>query len=203
MKTVTRYARFLYFPALIYLLAIMVKITVGTATGDLRVDLGGVHAVMGAVFLIFGASICYFMNMISLINTNYSKLDLTPSFWISSSLLFFLVFCDATFGIHEKMYLVGLPEVVFFLLEGAILVVIIYSKMRFLHKNFYYMFVLFILFSGIAVLGDMSAEGEGVVTILGYKMSYEQTLETLSVLLLASAFTYQTLHSLKNYPDNT
>ena len=197
MKTVTRYARFFYFPVLIYLLAILVKIIFGTATGDLRVDLGGVHAVMGAVFLIFGASICYFMNMISLINTNYSNLDLTPSFWISSSLVFFLVFCDATFGIHENMGRLGLPEVVFFLLEGAILVVAIYSKMRFLHKNFYYMFVLFVLFSGISIFGDASAEGEGVVTILQHKISYEQTLETLSVLLLASAFTYQALHSLK------
>lgn len=177
-------------PAIIYISFAFMKVT--GLEPDL--DLAGVHALMGAAFLLFGFSIAYLMTILRTFPGYSSHQRIQSQFWRATSLLFFLVFCDATLGLHEAFgYYLGVREAIFFLFEGALLVLIIIYYRTSFNKIFFFFIGLFILFSGLAVLGDSSAAREGIISIGGVKYSYEQAFESFSVLLLAAAFTNEAL----------
>lgn len=177
-------------PAIIYLSFAFMKVT--GLEPDL--DLGGVHALMGAAFLSFGFSVAYLMTILRTYPRYLSHQRIQSQFWRVTSLLFFLVFCDATLGLHEAFgYYLGVRDSVFFLIEGALLVLIILYYRNSFKKIFFVFIGLFILFSGLAVIGDSSAAHEGIFTFAGVQYSYEQAFESFSVLLLAAAFTSEAL----------
>jgi len=183
-------------PAIIYISFAFMKVT--GLEPDL--DLAGVHALMGAVFLWFGFSVAYLMTILRTYPRFLSHQRIQSQFWRFASLLFFLVFCDATLGLHEAFgYYLGVRDALFFLIEGALLVMIIIFYRNSFNKIFFLLIGLFVLFSGLAVIGDSSAAREGIFTFRGVEYSYEQAFESFSVLLLAAAFTNEALVDLTEH----
>lgn len=159
------------------------------------VDLAGMSAVLGAAFLAIGCGLCIY-------RLGLAVYELVPSaygrwFWFLSASLFMLLFYDAAFGIHERMPLIGLPEFAFFLVEGLLLAGLILPVMRRLPAIVIIAFFVFGVLSALAVLGDTGPEGEGLITIAGRVMSFEQTSETLAVFALMSAYFLMALDDVK------
>jgi hypothetical protein len=160
-------------------------------------DLNGLHAVLGAVFLASGCTVCYLMSILPAWEEFHRVPRLRSWFWFLSALLFYLLLADAALRVHELMReTFGIPEVFVFGVYGILLLGIVGMYRNTLHLAFWAFLAGFILLSGAAVLGDASAAHEGVLTIGGREISYEQAFETGSVLLLAAAFITEAIKDL-------
>lgn len=159
-------------------------------------DLTGMHAVMGAVFLAFGCSICYFMSILP----NWAPFDSPPRlmsrFWPFSTVLFYLLLADASLRIHENLgpYLGG-ESFVFIIYGGALLILVGVYRESF-GRPFWLFLLGFIVVSGIAVVGDSLGGHEGLIMVGGKLLSYEQFCETFSVFLLSSGFASEAIQDL-------
>ncbi len=189
---VWRLCQIFFLPIVVYGLFVLTKLT-GIDTG---VNLSGAHAVMGAAFLLFGASICYLMTVLRHVAPFQSEKRIMSAFWILATALFSLLFLDATFAIHERATLIGLPDYWVFLAYGALLAILVLGYFRTLHFRFFAIIAGFGLLAGAAVIGDAGASHEGIVVLGGREYSYEQAFETFSVLLLAVAFTSEALRDI-------
>ena len=186
------------YPAIfLYMLFFILKIN----GQDWATDLPGLHAGIGAMFLLFGASVCH----LTFIIQNQSKIkaegDLPKSFWVAATFGFLLMFMDSTFGIHERYSAkMGIPEQTFLLFYGSIFLIAVTVNLRKLSVSFIALFVSFGLVSVAAIFGDMSANHEGLVYIAGTAYSFEQFLETLGCLLVACAFATAAIRTLALKP---
>lgn len=174
-----------FYPAvLLYGLVAALKLA-GTDWGT---DLPGMHAGIGAMFLLFGASACHvaFMYQLRKVPQGFR---LHQSFWVIGTLAFALMFLDSSFGIHERYApKLGVPEVAFFLVWGLMFGLSVLVNIRKLGKTFMAFFVAFGIVSLIAIFGDMGSAHEGLFYYNGRAYSYEQAMETLGCLLLACAY---------------
>ena len=194
MRFLLTLARLLYLPLLTYVVYVAVRLSGTKPVSDLR----GLHAVMGAAFLAGGCTVCYLMSILRHWEGFRTVPRIRSRFWLAATLLFYLVLADAAFRVHEK---VGqwtiLPEQAVFLLYGALLLAITGVHHRTLHRTYWLCLVAFAALAGAAILGDATETGEGVVTVAGRSVSYEQACETLSVLVLAAGFTSEAIHDLR------
>jgi len=120
---------------------------------------------------------------------------LMSGFWLLSTLLFYLLLGDAALRIHENVgpYLGGEARV--FGIYGMLLLTIVGIYWRSFRKPFWWFFLAFIVFAGVAVLGD-SGGHEGIIMIAGQRRSYEQFCETFSMLLLGAGFATEAIQDL-------
>lgn len=189
MKTIVN----LYPAIFLYMLFFILKLN----GQDWPTDLPGLHAGIGAMFLLFGASICHLTFIIQ--NQSETKIQdsLPKSFWVAATSGFLLMFMDSTFGIHERYSeKLGIPEQTFLLFYGSIFLVAVAVNLRKLSISFIALFSAFGVVSVAAILGDMSADHEGLVYIAGTAYSFEQFLETLGCLLVACAFATPSISTL-------
>lgn len=186
-------ALFIFYPAIaLYGLVALLKLA-GTDWGT---DLPGMHAGIGAMFLMFGASICHLVFVLQL-GKRQQGYRLPQSFWVIGTIAFVLMFLDSSFGVHERYASkLGVPEVAFLLAYGLMFNVAALLNIRKVGLAFLLFFGAFGLASVGAILGDMSAAHEGLFTFNGKQYSFEQTLETLGCLLLASAFAAPAIRTL-------
>ena len=90
--------------------------------------------------------------------------------------------------IHENISRVlGINEVVVFLVYGAMLCLLLLWNRHKITKNFLFFFIPFVFLSGIAVIADTLFD-EGLMNILGKEIDYEQLAESLAALALSSGF---------------
>jgi hypothetical protein len=156
---------------------------------DWGTDLPGLHAGIGAIFLLFGASVCHLVFVCRQRGMARGPDSLGQVFWVVGTIAFLLMFLDSTFGLHERYSgPLGVPEVTFFLIYGLMFVTLAASNLKKVGWPFILFFGAFGLASVGAIAGDMSAAHEGLFHINGVAYSFEQTLETLGCLLLACAF---------------
>jgi hypothetical protein len=182
----------LYPVVLLYGLVAVLKLA-GTDWGT---DLPGMHAGIGAMFLMFGASACHLVFVYQLRKPQQSY-RLPQAFWVVGTIAFLLMFLDSTFGVHERYApLLGVKEVFFLLSYGLMFGLSVLVNIRKVGPRFLSLFVAFGIVSLIAVAGDMSAAHEGLFTMNGRAYSYEQTMETLGCLLLACAYGSSALRSI-------
>lgn len=186
-------AIFAFYPAIaLYGLVALLKLG-GTDWGT---DLPGMHAGIGAMFLMFGASICHLVFVLQL-GKRQPGYRLPQSFWVVGTIAFVLMFLDTSFGVHERYASVlGVPEVAFLLAYGLMFNAVALLNIRKVGLTFLLFFGAFGLCSVAAILGDMSAAHEGLFSFNGKQYSFEQTLETLGCLLLASAFAAPAIRTL-------
>lgn len=186
-------ALFIFYPAIaLYGLVALLKLA-GTDWGT---DLPGMHAGIGAMFLMFGASICHLVFVLQL-GKRQQGYRLPQSFWAIATIAFVLMFLDSSFGVHERYAsTLGVPEVAFLLAYGLMFNLVALLNIRKVGLAFLLFFGAFGLVSVGAILGDMSAAHEGMFTFNGKQHSFEQTLETLGCLLLASAFAAPAIRTL-------
>lgn len=186
-------ALFIFYPAIaLYGLVALLKLA-GTDWGT---DLPGMHAGIGAMFLMFGASICHLVFVLQL-GKRQQGYRLPQSFWAIATIAFVLMFLDSSFGVHERYAsTLGVPEVAFLLAYGLMFNLVALLNIRKVGLAFLLFFGAFGLVSVGAILGDMSAAHEGMFTFNGKQYSFEQTLETLGCLLLASAFAAPAIRTL-------
>ncbi len=159
------------------------------------VDLAGMNAVLGAAFLAIGCGICLFrlaLVVFELVPSAYGRW-----FWFLSAALFMLIFYDAAFGIHERMPQIGLPETAFFFFEALLLAGLILPVVKTLSVKSLLALAAFGGLSALAVLGDAGPEGEGIITIMGRRMSFEQSSETLALFALMSAYFFMALDDIR------
>jgi len=183
----------IFYPAIaLYGLVALLKLA-GTDWGT---DLPGMHAGIGAMFLMFGASLCHLVFVLQLGHRQQSY-RLPQSFWVIATIAFVLMFLDSSFGVHERYASkLGVPEVAFLLTYGLMFNIVALLNIRKVGLAFLLFFGAFGLASVGAILGDMSAAHEGMFTFNGKQYSFEQTLETLGCLLLASAFAAPAIRTL-------
>jgi hypothetical protein len=181
-----------YPAALLYALVAVLKLA-GTDWGT---DLPGMHAGIGAVFLLFGASACHMAFCVRLGKPRAPQ-ELHRAFWVVGTIAFLAMFFDAAFGVHERYAgPLGVPEVSFFLAYGLTFVALAGLNLRKVGLPFILLFGAFGLASVAAVIGDMGAQHEGLMVIGGTAYSFEQALETLGCLLLAAAFASTALRTI-------
>lgn len=192
-RGVVRLIRLFYLPILTYALFVGLRLF-GV---EPKSDLTGMHAVMGAVFLATGCTVCYLMSILPAWMEFRHVPRLRSRFWFLSALLFYLLLADAAFRIHEQMWeTFKIPEILVFGTYGILLLGIVAVYRKTLHRAFWGFFAGFVLLSGTAVLGDATSAHEGTLTVGGRVVSYEQACETASVLLLAVAFTTEAIKDL-------
>ncbi len=133
MSILYKWFNYLYLPAIFYIILLIVKLT----AGDLPLDLAGMHAVFGAVFIIAGLTVCFAAGAVHHLAIAHRDAIMPKNFWLLAAFLFFILFFDAAYGLHERMSLIGLPEIAFFLVEGALLVGIVASYFRMLDQYFW------------------------------------------------------------------
>ncbi len=182
MTPLRKYLSVAYLPGLVAAVFVWVKLF----NIDWPVDLEGMSAVLGAVFLATGAVTCFLMQYVRLQLQPHS--GRTTQFWVLGSLLFTLLFYDAAFGIHEYMWVLDLPEFSFFLVEAALLAVLILPYLFTLDRWSFGLLFAFGLLASAAILGDSSSAHEGLFTLSGTTYSYEQSAETVGVFCLMGAF---------------
>lgn len=182
-----------FYPAiLLYGLVALLKLA-GTDWGT---DLPGMHAGIGAIFLLFGASVCHLVFVCQL-GKRQQGYRLPQSFWVVATIAFVLMFLDSSFGVHERYALaLGVPEVVFLLTYGIMFNAVALMNIRKVGIAFLLFFGAFGLCAVGAIAGDMSAAHEGMFTFNGKQYSFEQTLETLGCLMLACAFAVPAVRTL-------
>lgn len=187
-----------FYPAiLLYALVALLKIG-GTDWGT---DLPGMHAGIGAMFLLFGASVSHLVFVCQL-GLRQSARRLPQSFWVVATIAFVLMFLDATFGVHERYApVLRVPEVLFLLTYGLMFVTIALLNIKKVGLPFLMFFGAFGLASVGAILGDMSSAHEGLITFNNTSYSFEQALETLGCLLLACAFAAPAVRTMELQPD--
>lgn len=164
-------------------------------------DLGGMNAMIGASFLFAGCAICQLRLILQLLAGLKGRL--THRFWFLSALLFLLIFYDAAFGIHERMLIIGLPEISFFLVEGALLASLFLPLLPKLPKIVLVPLSIFGLLAIIALIGDNQSSGEGTLELFGRTISYEQSTETLSVFCLLCAYIGLIIHDTRTTKNTT
>lgn len=181
-----------FYPAvLLYGLVAVLKL-MGTDWGT---DLPGMHAGIGAMFLLFGASACH-MAFIYQLYRSQQTYRLPQAFWVVGTIAFICMFLDSSFGVHERYApVLGLPEVTFLLAWGLMFGLSVLLNIRRIGLPFLGFFAAFGVVSLIAIIGDMSAAHEGLFTFNGNTYSYEQTMETLGCLLLACAYGWSMLRT--------
>jgi hypothetical protein len=174
-----------FYPAfLLYGLFVALKLA-GTDWGT---DLPGMHAGIGAMFLMFGAGACHMAFACRLGQPRRAD-EVSLTFWVVATLAFLLMFLDSAFGVHERYSgPLGVPEVTFLLVYGLAFIALAVLNLKKVGWPFIIFFGGFGLASVGAVLGDLSAAHEGLLNIGGKDYSFEQALETFGCLLLASAF---------------
>lgn len=192
MKNIYRFLKIFYLPLLTYAIFFAFRLF-GTPP---RNDLGGMHAFMGAVFIMFGCSICYLMTILPCCDFYKTVPRLKSRFWILSTMFFYLLLGDAAFRIHENLGPYLGRETYVFAIYGILLLIIVVFYWKSFQRPFWYFFICFVVFSGIAVIGDSSARHEGIIVIASQEISYEQFCETFSMLLLASGFASEAIHDL-------
>lgn len=162
---------------------------------DWATDLPGMHAGIGAMFLMFGASVCHMVFVYQLhVRQSYR---LPQAFWVAGTFAFLFMFLDSSFGLHERYApMLGVPEVVFLLTYGLMFGLSVLFNIRKVGLRFLSFFIAFGVVSLIAIAGDLSAAHEGLFTVNGTAYSYEQTMETLGCLLLACAYGIAALRSI-------
>ncbi len=147
----------------------------------------GMGEFITALYLIFGASVCYFVFAIRQVWPSAFTAQGNVWWWASATFLTFLAF-DEIFMIHENLSAsLAIKEIYIFLSYAALLVLLVYfrrSSMRGLSIIF---FLLFVGFSGVSVVAD-ALFVEGVVTVFGREISYEQQAESVAVLSLSCMF---------------
>lgn len=182
-----------FYPAvLLYGLVAVLKI-MGTDWGT---DLPGMHAGIGAMFLMFGASACHVVFIFQLYRSQQTY-RLPQAFWVVGTLAFICMFLDSSFGVHERYApALGVPEVTFMLVWGLMFGLSVLANIRKIGLQFLAFFIAFGIVSLIAIIGDMGPAHEGLFTFNGNAYSYEQTMETLGCLLLACAYGCATMHSI-------
>ncbi|MGI4718759.1 MAG: hypothetical protein ACRYGO_17610 [Janthinobacterium lividum] len=186
-----------FYPAvLLYGLVAVLKLA-GTDWGT---DLPGMHAGIGAMFLMFGASACHLVFVYQLRKPQQTY-RLHQAFWVVGTIAFICMFLDSSFGVHERYApMLGVPEVTFLLAWGLMFGLSVLVNIRRIGLQFLAFFVAFGIVSLIAVAGDMSAAHEGLFTFNGRTYSYEQTMETLGCLFLACAYGCAALRSILPAP---
>lgn len=196
LSTIMRTLLSCYPVVLLYGLVVTLKLA-GTDWGT---DLPGMHAGIGAVFLLFGASICHLVFVCQL-KTGQQSYRLPQSFWIVGTLAFLMMFFDSSFGVHERYApILGVPESSFLLVYALMLNWIVLINIKKVGVPFLLFFGAFGLASVGALAGDMSAAHEGLFMWNGIAYSFEQALETLGCLLLACAFGNAAMRSLAFQP---
>ncbi len=164
---------------------------------DWATDLPGMHAGIGAMFLMFGASVCHLV-FVHQLRTPKQSHQLHQLFWVVGTIAFMFMFLDSSFGVHERYApVLGVNEAVFLLTYGLMFGLSVLVNIRKVGLHFLSLFVGFGIVSLIAVAGDMSAAHEGLFTINGRAYSYEQTMETLGCLLLAWAYACGALRAIQ------
>jgi hypothetical protein len=192
MKTLLSF----YPVVLLYGLVAVLKL----AGADWATDLPGLHAGIGAMFLMFGASLCHLVFVYQLHKPQQSY-HLHQSFWVVGTFAFILMFLDSSFGVHERYApALGVDEVVFLLVYGMLFGLSVLANIRKVGTTFLGFFVGFGVVSLIAVAGDMSAVHEGMFMVNGSSYSYEQAMETLGCLLLACGYGSSALRSILPVP---
>ncbi|WP_374764045.1 hypothetical protein [Yunchengibacter salinarum] len=186
--------RDLYFFALFPLILLALKGLEWRTGTAWRVDLAGVNALIGASFALMAASLSHGVYLLLSWADGARQARASSRvriFWVAATLLFLLLFLDAALGLHERMGLLGLPEVSLFLVEGALLGGVLALRRFRLPVPALGLLGLFAVLAGSAILGDMSAGGEGVVRLFGLRFSFEQSFETFGLFALMAAFLVQ------------
>lgn len=150
-----------------------------------------------AMYFIFGASISYFIFVTQCLNYLSSSTKQRMWWWLLSCFLLLLAF-DEIFMIHENISRVlGINEVVVFLVYGTMLCLLLLWNRHKITKNFLFFFIPFVFLSGIAVIAD-TLFSEGLINILGKEIDYEQLAESLSALALSSGFLAMAINEIRS-----
>ena len=164
----------------------------------------GVSEFLSTTAFAFGAAFSYFAAAVFAAGANIRKYWQ----WMAASGLLFLLAIDESFMIHEHVghwlftlmagwgpTSVDWTEAVPFAAYGVALVGIL-VMFRDAKMPFWVLVALFFLFCGIAQAADTFGGGEGIVTIAGRDIDYEQIFEVVGGIFLASAFGYHAAISL-------
>lgn len=161
-----------------------------------KTDLDGMSAVWRILFCGFGASIAYFMTFLPCWKP-FDRAHIGRRFWVLSTLFLMILIADDGFMIHESIgFRLKIPDSVPFLAYGALLGVLVLVYRRRLRLGFWLFLCGFGLCSIVSTLGDMTAHHEGVLTLAGVSIDYEQICEMIGILFLASGFTLQAIQEL-------
>lgn len=151
----------------------------------------GMSEFMTSAFFIAGATVCYFTMSyygIRRYKTDYFK-------WLAASLLLFLLALDETFMIHEQLSdAYNIPENTVFGFYGLLLLGNLYLFRKSCH-GFWLFLSLFFVFCGGSQTAD-TLVGEGMITVFGRAVDYEQILEWLGAMCLTYAFSFEAYKTL-------
>ena len=150
----------------------------------------GMSEFMSTFFFWSGATVCYFMMGIYgtfRVKTEYLK-------WLAASCLFVLLALDETYMFHEQLSSPTIKENYIFAVYGVFLLGILFL-FRDASTQFWIAFFGFVLFVGTSQTAD-TLLGEGVITIAGKEIDYEQIFEAAGALCLALAFSFQAFNVL-------
>jgi len=146
---------------------------------------------MTSAFFIAGTTVCYFtMSFFGIRRnmTHYFK-------WLAASSLLFLLALDETFMIHEQLSdAYNITENVVFCFYGLLLLGNLYLFRKACH-GFWLFLTLFVIFCGVSQTAD-TFFGEGMITIFGRAIDYEQILEWLGAMCLTYAFSFEAYQTL-------
>ena len=142
-----------------------------------------------AIFFIFGASVTYLIYVIKCVWFFPPSGQWESWYWMLVS--YFLVFLsyDEIFMIHETLSAtLNVSEASIFIIYGLILIALLVSNRPKISRTFFFFLLCFIFFGSVAVISD-TFYGEGVITIFGKRIDYEQLAESMGALSLSCAFT--------------
>jgi len=152
-----------------------------------------------ALFFIFGASISYFIFILSLLANSPKYINGNKCKWSLASYLLILLAYDEIFMIHENISrYFQMSDIFVFAFYGLMLAAVIYLYRSQMTDFFKLFLILFIFLAAVSVLSD-SIMGEGYIRLFGLDIDFEQLAESLGALALSSAFVSLALNELMNF----
>ena len=155
-----------------------------------------------SVFFLAGASAAYFVYILKSLGKVPASTP-GPFWWLTAGyFLMFLAF-DEIFAIHEWISLwLAIRDIWLFLLYASILVWLIYTIRQKLSRFSLAMVAAFVVFAGISVVSD-ALMGEGMISIFGRAVDFEQIAESLAAFALATAFISLGIRELSFFADDS
>ena len=165
----------------------------------------GVSEFLSSGAFLFGSAFCYFAAGVFAVADDMRQYR----HWLAASGLMFLLGIDESFMVHEQVggwllsvtgdqFLPGIDwaESAVFGVYGVALICVLFM-FRKARMPFWVLVALFSVFCGIAQAADSFGGGEGLITVAGRDVDYEQAFEAVGAMFLAAAFGYHAAASLE------
>lgn len=145
---------------------------------------GGMSDCLTSWYFICTAAVCYFTGVLRGMTGRMGDYWR----WALPALLMVLLAADESFMIHENLTdQFGIPELTVYGTYGLILlaVLVLFRRSR---PDFWVFIALFFVLCGTSQLNDSTTGREGMVTVAGRGIDYEQILEMFGAMALVCAF---------------